>query len=605
MKYSVPSLEPLNIFQKIENIPTESTFDFRNFACPDDELAYLFDKWVDYYKGKYAICKAIQPKSILEVGVRYGYSAISFLSASEKASYLGIDNDSNTFGGTIGALEWAKNITKNYSASFLLGDTQLMSSFPGDFYDLIHIDGQQDGDGTFHDLEMALEKGKYILVDGYFWSNENMLASTYFLKKYNRLFEYAVIIPGYAGELLIKTKDSTRELYGAMKYRNYAKLRDYYDSDYFLSDCGGYELFTKTNGSQLDERLVAVYSLVDPNPDDNILDMGFGRGELAYALAQTGASVTAIDYSVSAVEIAKQTYSHQIADLNLNYIQADVCFMEGMEKYQKIIAADIVEHLEDDALEKMMMSASQSLDKGGYMVIHTAPNLLNYNYTYNRKRKVAMEGGNWLPQNPRTLYEDLMHINEQTPDTLNALLKKYFNYVITWAASINDIGTPLKKRQTENEIIDATSIFAVASNSPIDKANIYALVSQEKLEIDQIDMQIQSIISTITATASSSFKIPVIIYNKGMQRYASISPNPVHLSYHIQSKDESVVIFDGVRTVFSSPLLSGQSKDILMDIKAPEREGEYVIQLTMVQEGCFWFETIMPQLPIYVQLVVK
>jgi len=167
------------IFKNFE----ETDFDFRQYAYQNDELSYLFEEWLPYYRMKYSICKAINPQSILEIGVRYGYGAVTFLKAAPGATYLGIDNDSISFGGSKGAIDWAKKITESYKADFLIADTQQMTSLPGDFYDLIHIDGQQDGDGTIRDMEMALEKGRWILVDGLFWSKENLLASTYFLEK--------------------------------------------------------------------------------------------------------------------------------------------------------------------------------------------------------------------------------------------------------------------------------------------------------------------------------------------------------------------------------------------------------------------------------------
>ena len=97
-----------------------------------------------YYRLKFAIAKTLQPKSILEVGVRFGYSARAFLEASPAANLLGIDLDCNLYGGQKGALEWARQITAAYDAEFVTADTQQMKRLPGSIYDLIHVDGQQD-----------------------------------------------------------------------------------------------------------------------------------------------------------------------------------------------------------------------------------------------------------------------------------------------------------------------------------------------------------------------------------------------------------------------------------------------------------------------------
>ena len=194
------------MIEEIFSIYNNCNYDFKKHTNSSDDLSYLFDEWVPYYRMKYAICKALQPKTILEIGVRYGYGAITFLSAMPESQYLGIDNDSDSFGGSKGAIDWARTITKGYDVRFLIANSQEMTALPGEGYDLIHIDGQQDGDGTIHDLEMALPKAKFVLLDGYFWSKENMMSATYFVEKYKQFIEYSLIIPSYAGELVNQNK---------------------------------------------------------------------------------------------------------------------------------------------------------------------------------------------------------------------------------------------------------------------------------------------------------------------------------------------------------------------------------------------------------------
>jgi hypothetical protein len=181
----------------------KTTFDFRAYANPSDPLSSSFEEWVPYYRLKFAIAKALQPKSILEVGVRFGYSAKSFLEASPAAKLLGIDLDCDLYGGQKGALQWARRITAGYDAEFVTADTQQMKRLPGNIYDLIHVDGQQDGDGSWHDLELAVNQSRYVLADGYFWTQQNFLSMTHFLYRFRDALAWYCVIPGYAGELLI------------------------------------------------------------------------------------------------------------------------------------------------------------------------------------------------------------------------------------------------------------------------------------------------------------------------------------------------------------------------------------------------------------------
>ena len=570
------------IFKKYE----KSNFDFRKYAFQDDELSHLFPEWVPYYRMKYAICKTINPTSILETGVRYGYSAITFLNACPNARYLGIDNDTNTFGGSSGAIQYAKRILTGYNADILLSDSQDMEEFPGEHWDLIHIDGQQDGDGTFHDLEMAIRKASYILVDGYFWSDENMMATSYFMKKYPDFIEYAEIIPGYAGDLLIKVKENP-----ISKNQHYSDLQQAYSQSYYLSDCGGYQTFLKTKGKQLDLRLNSVFLLACPQNDLHILDIGCGRGELPYALAKAGATVTGIDYSSEAISIAKNTFSHD-SSLNINFICDDVLNYSFSSKFDRIILSDVVEHIEEPALQILLIRCRELLLANGSLIIHTAPNRLYYDITYAEKRRQLLSLGSWIPINPRTYYEDIMHINEQTPESLTNTLSQVFPHFHVWVTDGSDLVGSLVRSYSDDEIADSREIYAVASLSAIDRVSLANRISQNPLNPDNINISIEVVTRPETGSINSILQISVRLANKGRERLASLPPHPIHVSYHWKDSEGKMVIFDGHRTPLSYPLIPEEERLILVEVKAPDISGSYQLELTMVQESCFWFEDI-------------
>lgn len=106
------------MIEVIRAIERETRYDFRETSCPDDPLSYLFQKWVPYYRLKYAIARVLRPARILEIGVRYGYSALPFLNACPNTEYVGIDLDVNEFGGSAGALAWPRKQTRNFNATF-------------------------------------------------------------------------------------------------------------------------------------------------------------------------------------------------------------------------------------------------------------------------------------------------------------------------------------------------------------------------------------------------------------------------------------------------------------------------------------------------------
>ena len=65
----------------------------------DTSLPYASREVYQHYLQKYNICKTQNPNSILEIGVRFGYSAYAFLSACPAAVYTGLDIPDGQHGG--------------------------------------------------------------------------------------------------------------------------------------------------------------------------------------------------------------------------------------------------------------------------------------------------------------------------------------------------------------------------------------------------------------------------------------------------------------------------------------------------------------------------
>jgi SAM-dependent methyltransferase len=282
----------MDAIRNILELASVSDYDFRRSANPDDPLKYLFDDWVSYYRLKWAIARVLQPRRILEIGVRFGYSAAAFLDACPDATYLGIDDDSEKSGGQKGAIQWARSITQGFDAGFLIANSQQLEEFPGDSYDLIHIDGQQDGEGSIRDLRKALQKGRYILFDGYFWTRTNFQHASEFVYCYRDLIESCLTLHGYAGELLITRR--TTEMPHRASSSN--ELKSAYTASYYLQQHEGSDEYKRDKGFSLHHaRLRTMADLAELAPVGRALDLGCGRGELSVHLARLGHQVTAVD----------------------------------------------------------------------------------------------------------------------------------------------------------------------------------------------------------------------------------------------------------------------------------------------------------------------
>lgn len=569
-----------------------STYDFRSQANLSDPLGHLFPNWVPYYRMKAAIAEALQPKRILEIGVRYGYSGLAFLHGCPTAHYTGIDLDAESFGGTKGALDWARQHLPKAQCELILADSQAMERFPGGQYDLIHVDGQQDGDGTTHDLELAIRQGRHILVDGYFWTQHNFRAASEFLLQHKSAIDYFFVIPGYAGELFIKVREST--LAAPAGPRDSGAVRQAYDASYYLNDCGGWDLFAAArNGALADVRLRSVFDLAMLRQPRRVLDLGCGRGELACQAAAQGCEVVAVDYSADAIEIARASLAETRPELRdrVTLHCADASQVSLDQPVDVAIAGDLIEHMAPAELDRLYAAVARQLTPQGLFVVHTFPNKWLYDYDYPRRRRVAAGVGAYLPPNPRTHFERLMHINEQSPPRLRRQLQRHFPHVLLWFSNVGDPAGTLGKTHPPRQLAAHRDLFALASLQPIDPAEVLGLFRTDALPPAEIaGISLESRQPPLRLAANSSATLAIRLHNKSGRTLNSFSPRPVHFAYHLlRAGDRSMALFEGKRSRLTPAASPGSAWIYHPTFSAPAEPGEYILQVTLVQESVCWF----------------
>ena len=582
------------MLEEIIDLARHSDYDFRQSACPDDSLCHLFSEWLPYYRGKWAIARYLQPARILEIGVRYGYSALAFLNACPSARYLGIDLDSDLYGGAKGAIEWARRHARDFKAEFIIADSQTLDRFPGGDYDLIHINGQQDQRGLLHDMEIAFGQARYILVDGCFRTRDNFLSASEFLFCNKDLIEFYGVIPGYAGDLLITRKENATS--SAKRATSSCHIRDAYISSYYLCDCGGFDSFKRTQGVKLqDPRLRTVAQIAGLAPAVRALDLGCGRGELSIALARLGFDVTGIDYSPDAIALAESARS--AADdpaLRVEFICDDLIRAPLEGSYDAVVAADVVEHLAPAELDKLYERIAAHLSTDGLFVIHTFPNSWYYRYEHARKLRIARSVGAYLPLNPRSRYEQLMHINEQSPRVLRRQLRQHFPHVLVWFSEhgVADPFENLRRRFLIREMAQSGDLFAIAGKRPIQSC---ALLREFRMEpgfpVAKGDLVIEVLRAPPAVRADSTFTVDLLVKNGSLTSLKSLPPNPVHLAYHwLEAASSQMVVFDGERTPLEPPLSGQSERRYQMFVRSPVEKKRYHLRATLVQEFVRWLD---------------
>ena len=581
------------MLDQIIDLASRCSYDFRPLACPADPLAYLFEEWVPYYRTKWAIAAVLRPKRILEIGVRFGYSAMAFLDACPFASYLGIDINSEANGGYPDSVFWAARQLRHRKASFLIADSQAFDRWPGERYDLIHVDGQQDGKGTIHDLSMALRQANYVLLDGYLWTRQNFLAANEFIYRYRDLIESCFVIPGYAGELIIRPKAEAASA-ALTRVGSSEQLRTCYTREYYLRDCGGFDDFKRSRGARIeDDRLLAVSAFASTGTTGRALDLGCGRGEVSLDLARKGYAVTAVDYSEEAVRLAREACAAGFSgDGSIRFHCCDVnaAPIEGL--YDVVIASDLIEHLTPEELDLLYSLVARHLSPGGFFLIHTFPNLWFYRYDYARKQRLARGLGAYLPDEPRTRYELLMHINEQSPRVLRHQLARHFPHVDLWFGHPESAAENLMRIFSRAEMRAAPDLFAVASHARIPREKLIAPFRMDALPtLPREAVRIRLDRKPEPIRRNSRFTIRPVLHNSSGLYLRSTGPYPVHLSYRCLAREtDECLVFDGQRTRLHPSLRNGETNSYQMIVDAPDLAGEFRLRITLVQEFVRWLD---------------
>ena len=113
-------------------------------------------------------------------------------------------------------------------------------------------------------------------------------------------------------------------------------------------------------------RLANIEELVDPQPGDRVLDLGCAAGSIAHFFSTLGCEAVGCDDAPTAIVEARRRYPA------LRFDQADCSNLPyDDESFDKLVAADLTEHLEDSVLERMTRESFRVLRAGGTLAIHT------------------------------------------------------------------------------------------------------------------------------------------------------------------------------------------------------------------------------------------
>lgn len=135
-----------------------------------------------------------------------------------------------------------------------------------------------------------------------------------------------------------------------------------YDDEFMEAMASEYERMTPWTRMRLEN----VRLLVDPQPGDRVLDVGSAAGAIVHYLSTFGCDPVGVDLSELGVQKAHERFP------GLRFEVGDAARLPFEDaSFDKVVAADVTEHLDDATLRGMLAESRRVLVPGGTLSIHT------------------------------------------------------------------------------------------------------------------------------------------------------------------------------------------------------------------------------------------
>ena len=126
------------------------------------------------------------------------------------------------------------------------------------------------------------------------------------------------------------------------------------------------------------ERDRDILELADPGPGKSVLDLGSALGDVCFLLAPRVKEAVGVDASPRAIELARARAADRGFD-NVRFVAGDVADLREIPERSVDVAGafDLLEHVDDDTVVRMLRALVRVLKPGGVFVAYT-PNREHY-----------------------------------------------------------------------------------------------------------------------------------------------------------------------------------------------------------------------------------
>lgn len=189
-----------------------------------------------------------------------------------------------------------------------------------------------------------------------------------------------------------------------------------------------------------DYRIGKILSLAEPRAGRRILDLGCGPGEVSIRCARLGAEVFGIDVSKDALRLSASRARRAGVEISLFEFDGEgVPFRDS--SFDSVVLADVVEHVEDETLDRLLAECSRLLVPGGRLVIHTSPT--RWSVALTRAVKLLSMGHVDFKKLLTEPDYEFLHIRYHSERSLRSFLEGKSLYPLSWGEYRYLADTPL------------------------------------------------------------------------------------------------------------------------------------------------------------------
>ena len=144
----------------------------------------------------------------------------------------------------------------------------------------------------------------------------------------------------------------------------------FYGEDYYATQLHSRHWF-RNNRAKFRMRWEHALRLLRLQQTDVLVELGCASGEHTLRLAPLVARAIGVDFSPAAIRIAREQAASQASPAE--FVEGNVAELGqfATQSVDKVLALDLVEHIEDEVLRKMLAECWRILRPGGRLVLYT------------------------------------------------------------------------------------------------------------------------------------------------------------------------------------------------------------------------------------------